>query len=132
MAHRALGPEQLQRRLVVFGVAVCRQLGRALGDPVIAHVAAQLIRSATAPAANYGEARAAESRRDFVHKMQLCLKELRETAVWLQFLDELAGRGSGREQLAQECSELTAIFVASLKTARQAQRTAVGGQHDSR
>ena len=76
----------------------------------------QLIRSATAPAALYAEARAAESRRDFVHKMHLCLKELRESAVWLQFLNELAAPDPNRAPLIQESRELIAIFVASLKT----------------
>ena len=81
-----------------------------------AHVTSQLIRSATAPAALYAEARAAESRRDFVHKMHLCLKELRESAVWLQFLNELVAADSSRDALIQESGELIAIFVASLKT----------------
>lgn len=76
----------------------------------------QLIRAATAPAALYAEARAAESRRDFVHKMHLCLKELRESAVWLQFLNELAPPDATRAPLVQESRELIAIFVASLKT----------------
>jgi len=110
--------DALQRRLVLFGVAICQSLRGLRRDPAVAHVSAQLIRSATAPAAIYAEARAAESRRDFVHKMQLCLKELRETAVWLQFMRELASDGSRCESLAQECGELTASFVASLRTAR--------------
>ena len=56
---------------------------------VHSHVAKQLVRSATSPAANYAEARASESPRDFVHKMQVCLKELRETDVWLAFVQKL-------------------------------------------
>ena len=112
-------PEELQQRLVLFGVTVCRLLGQSRRYPVTAHVAGQLIRSATAPAAIYAEARAAESRRDFVHKMQIALKELRESAVWLQYMKELAPDGSRCQSLAQECGELTAIFVASLKTARK-------------
>ena len=110
--------EALQRRLVLFGVAVCQSLRGLPRDPALAHVSAQLIRSATSPAAHYAEARGAESRRDFVHKMQLGLKELRESSVWLQFKKELAPDGSRGDSLARECGELTAIFVASLRTVR--------------
>jgi len=53
-----------------------------------------------------------------VHKMQIGLKELRESAVWLQFMEELAADGSRCVALTRECGELIAIFVASLKTAR--------------
>ena len=116
MTGRALGPEELQRRLIQFGVGICRNVGKIRRSVVTAHVISQLIRSATAPAALYAEARAAESRRDFVHKMHLCLKELRESAVWLQFLNELAVTDPSRATIIQEAHELIAIFVASLKT----------------
>jgi len=77
----------------------------------------QLLRCATAPAAHYAEARAAESRRDFIHKMQLCLKELRESDVWLRYLSAL--RSLDCTALRAECNELISIFVTSLKTARK-------------
>ena len=101
---------------------MCRSLRGRERDAVIDHISGQLIRSVTSPAAIYAEATAAESRRDFVHKMQLCLKELRESAVWLQFADELDTGHAGRSALRQECKELIAIFVASLKTARRDER----------
>jgi four helix bundle protein len=122
VAHRALRPEELQQRLVLFGVAVCRGLRGRERDPVIDHIVGQLVRSATSPAANYAEATAAESRRDFVHKMQLCLKELRESAVWPQFAEELDTGRASRSAVRQECKELIAIFVASLNTARRYRR----------
>ena len=50
------------------------------------HIAGQLIRCCTSPAANYGEAESAESRKDFIHKMRISLKELRETRVWLRVI----------------------------------------------
>jgi four helix bundle protein len=50
------------------------------------HVAGQLVRSGTSPAPNYAEACGAESRKDFVHKLSICLKELRETHCWLQMI----------------------------------------------
>jgi four helix bundle protein len=74
-------PDGLQDRLIEFGAAVCGALGDLPNDLVGSHVSRQLIRSATSPAANYAEARGAESRQDFIHKMQLRLKELRETSV---------------------------------------------------
>jgi four helix bundle protein len=50
------------------------------------HVAGQLIRSGTATAANYAEARSAESLSDFIHKLRIVLKELNETEVWLELI----------------------------------------------
>ncbi len=88
----------------------------------------QLARCATSSAANYAEARSAESRRDFVHKMQLCLKELRETSVWLELLDRL-DRAHDVGSLQRECNELTAIFVASIKTARRVVKRRGEGEH---
>ena len=118
MSNRRLSPEQLQDRLTRFGISVCRSLRNAPRDPVGDYFTVQLIRSSTSPAANYAEATDAESRRDFIHKMKICLKELRETLVWLQFKSALATRDESEEALMKECRELTAIFVASLITAR--------------
>lgn len=87
-------------------------------DLVGIHLARQLVRSATSPAANYAEARSAESPRDFVHKMQICLKELRETSIWLRLAARAGAARIGSEPLAKECRELIAIFVTSIRTAR--------------
>jgi four helix bundle protein len=127
MSPRRRQIEDLHQRISQFAIAVCRDLRTLPGDPVSEHFVRQLVRSSTSPAANYAEAQAAESRRDFVHKMQLCLKELRETAVWLQFIRELAGGGAERQKLAEECQELISIFVASVKTARRFRSGNEGG-----
>ena len=108
----------LENRLVDFGTDVCQALRRIPRDLVGAHLSRQLVRSATSPAANYAEARGAESRRDFIHKMQICLKELRETAVWLRFAERIFGRKLVPRGLARECRELIAIFVKSVNTAK--------------
>ena len=93
-------------------------------DPAVKHATLQLIRSCTAPGALYAEATDAESHRDFMHKLKICLKELRETLYWLQLRSELAPGDQYEEQLMRECRELIAIFVASLKTTRNnSQRT---------
>jgi len=83
------------------------------------HLSGQLCRSGTSPALNYGEAQGAESRKDFVHKMKLSLKELRETRVCLKILVKAEMMGAKSLQpLIAEANELISIFVASIKTAR--------------
>ena len=60
------------------------------------HISRQILRSGTSPAPNYGEARGAESRADFVHKLKIALKELNETSVWLKMTARgEAGVGTG-------------------------------------
>ncbi len=83
------------------------------------HIAGQIIRCGTSPAPNYGEAQSAESRRDFVHKMKICLKELRETRVWLlMILRKAIARVQRRAELARpECEELIRIFTKSINAA---------------
>jgi four helix bundle protein len=88
------------------------------------HVSGQLIRCGTSPAANYSEALSAESRNDFIHKLRVVLKELRETAVWLALAERKALiKPAGRlAPLVKECEELIAIVAASIRTA-DAKRT---------
>jgi four helix bundle protein len=79
---------ELQKRLIAFAsgiVDLSTRLPRTLQGR---HIAAQILRSGTATAANYGEARGAESRPDFIHKLRVVLKELNETSVWLQLIAE--------------------------------------------
>jgi four helix bundle protein len=85
------------------------------------HIAGQLIRSGTSSAPNYGEAQSAESRPDFIHKMKICLKELRETRVWLLMIEkvDIIKQKSKLESLINENNELISIFVKSVNTARQ-------------
>ncbi len=110
--------EALEDRLISFGADVCRSMRRLPNDLAGAHLGRQLIRSATSPAANYAEARGAESRRDFAHKLQICLKELRETYVWLRLVHRIHGSKIVTRELRQECNELIAIFVKSILTAK--------------
>ncbi|MEZ4919854.1 MAG: four helix bundle protein [Saprospiraceae bacterium] len=108
---------ELENRLIVFASRVmdmAEQLPKTYSGK---HLASQIIRSATSPALNYGEAQAAESRDDFVHKMKICQKELRETFVCLQLIDKRNWFSAGKLiPLLSECNELIAIFVASTKT----------------
>jgi four helix bundle protein len=83
------------------------------------HIGSQVLRSGTSPAPNYGEARGAESRADFIHKIRVVLKELNETSVWLRIIER---SGIMKAELlidiVQENGDLCKIFAASLKTAR--------------
>jgi four helix bundle protein len=87
-------------------------------DMVGRHFAGQLVRSATAPAAHYAEACSAESRKDFIHTMQVALRELREAAIWIRFVQELGRQTNDNTRLAKECGELVAIVIASVNTAK--------------
>lgn len=85
------------------------------------HLAGQLLRSGTSPALNYAEAKAAESHRDFTHKIKLALKELRETWVNLRMTDG-ANLHPDRSAVAgslAESNELVAIFTQSVRTAER-------------
>jgi four helix bundle protein len=114
----------LEDRLIEFGVRIIR-LAEALPKTKIGnHIAGQIIRSGTSPAPNYGEAHSAESRSDFIHKMQICLKELRETRVWLLMIAKanLVKSAAQLDPLIDENNQLISIFVISVKTARQRRR----------
>lgn len=87
-------------------------------------MASQLVRSGTSPASNYGEAQAAESRKDFIHKMKVSLKELRETLIWLKIIHRKPLCPPERlTPILQECDELIAFFVSSIKTAKDNKET---------
>jgi four helix bundle protein len=118
MSNRRLTPAQLHDRLSRFGIAVCENIRTTVGDPISKYCVEQLIRSSTSPAANYSEAMEAESRRDFIHKLKICLKELREALYWLHFKAAVAMPNASDDALMTECRELIAILVASVKTAR--------------
>jgi four helix bundle protein len=116
----------LEDRLIEFAVRIIR-LAEALPKTRIGnHIVGQIIRSGTSPAPNYGEAQSAESRPDFIHKMQICLKELRETRVWLLMIAKanLVKSASELDSLIDENNQLISIFVTSVKTARQKSRGA--------
>lgn len=111
-------PQILEERLINFAVAIVSVVESLPSSKAGNHIANQLIRSGTSPAPNYGEAQSAESRNDFIHKMKISLKELRETLVWLKIIARMRlGHCSGIAAAIIECDELIAIFVSSTKTA---------------
>lgn len=91
------------------------------------HVAGQLLRSGTLPYSNHGEAESAESSDDFIHKLKVCLKELRETKRWLRLIHRKAWLRTGKELAfaLNEVEELIRIFVASIRTASKNRRLAL-------
>ena len=111
----------LEERRIDFAVRIIRIAESLPKTKVGNHVAGQLIRCGTSPAPNYGEAQSAESRSDFIHKIKICLKELRETKVWLIMIirANLIKPKSKLESDIIENDELISIFMASIKTAKQ-------------
>src|SRR5258706_15044317 len=102
----------LEDRLVRFGSTACWLSERFPRTPLGQHVAIQLARSSTSTFANYGEVQSAESRRDFVHKLAICLKELRETRTWLKFVREMdLSPLQSVDPVLRECDEVLAILA---------------------
>ena len=111
----------LEERLIDFAVRIIRIVESLPKTKVANHIAGQLVRCGTSPAPNYGEAQSAESRSDFIHKMKVALKELRETKVWLLMIvrAKLIKPVSKLDSLIGENDELILIFMSSIKTAKQ-------------
>ena len=110
----------LEDRLVGFAVRVIGVVEALPAERAGKHIASQLVRLGTSPAPNYAEAQSGESRKDFIHKMKIALKELRETNVWLKIIERKPLCSPDRlAPLLEECNELIAIFVTSIKTAQR-------------
>jgi len=110
----------LEERLLEYSVRVVRVVEQLPNTRVGTHVAGQLLRSGTSPYPNHGEAQAAESPKDFVHKLKISLKELRETKRWLKLTQRipLIGPAAKLDSILEETEELIKIFVTSIKTAK--------------
>jgi four helix bundle protein len=110
----------LQERLVKFSAMIIKNTSLLENNFASQHLIKQLIRSSTAAALNYGEAQSGESRKDFLHKMKISLKELRESQVNLQILSEaeLVRDEKNYKNIIKECNELVAIFTASIIKAK--------------
>jgi four helix bundle protein len=111
----------LEERLIDFAVRIIRMAESLPKTKVANHIAGQPTRCGTSPAPNYGEAQSAESRADFIHKMKICLKELRETRVWLLIIVRAKPIKpvSKLDSLIQEINELISIFVNQHKNCKK-------------
>ncbi len=110
----------LQDRLVDYAVRIIK-LSETLPETKAGkHVSTQILRSGTSPAPNYGEGQSAESKADFVHKLKVALKELRETEIWIKIITKAARIKPAPQMvpLLQETDELIAILFASIETAK--------------
>ena len=115
--------DELQQRLIHFGARTTRIARTLPRTDEGRYIAQQMLRSGLAAPPNYAEARAAESRRDFIHKLRIVLKELNETKSWLEQI--VANGLFSRDKLAAliaENQELCWIIAASIKTARGSPR----------
>lgn len=110
----------LEERLINYSVLILDIVDGLPENKGANHLANQMVRSGTAPSLMYGEAQSAESRRDFIHKMKLPLKELRETYNCLKIISKKNYATAGNEKLTRaltESNELISIFVKSIETA---------------
>ncbi len=109
--------DDIEERLINFAVrivAVCEALP---SKSSANHIRGQLMRG-TSPAPNYGEARGAESAKDFIHKLRIVLKELNETRIWLKIVARTNLLPETRLQdLIDECDQLCRIISVSIHTA---------------
>jgi four helix bundle protein len=111
---------QFDERYLAFGAAILKLLPQLPANKVGAHVGDQLFRSGTSVGAHLQEARAAESRADFLHKMQLALKEAREARYWLSLVNESEVLPKeSLSSLIKEAGELVAILSQSVLTAKR-------------
>lgn len=111
----------LEERLLEFASVIIDLSEKLPATRAGNHVAGQILRSGTAPYPNHGEAEAAESRDDFIHKLKICLKELRETRRWARLIKR---KGWAKDETAliyilNEADELIRIFFSSIQTAKR-------------
>ncbi len=112
----------IEERLLAFAVRVGKAVDALPNTRLGRHVAGQLVRSGTSPAPNYAEACAAESKNDFIHKLAIVLKELRESSVWIRLIVKSELIPEQRlELLRDECDQLCKIIAKSLVTTKSNQ-----------
>ena len=116
--------EDLEERLLDFAARVGNVVDALPDTRLGRHIAGQLVRSGTSPAPNYAEACAAESKRDFIHKLSIALKELRESRSWINLILKSELLPEPRmAQLLDEVSQLCNIVGKSIVTAKATQKT---------
>lgn len=112
----------LSDRLLEYAAKIVKLTGNLKGSYTCRHISGQLMRSATSAGANYEEACSAESRPDFIHKMQIVLKELRESVYWLQLTEKAEIAQAQTLQISEQLGEgreLMNIIAKSIVTARK-------------
>jgi four helix bundle protein len=112
---------ELEERLINFSAEIIDLTDRFRKDQKLKSLVEQINRSASSVALNYGEAQSAESKKDFIHKIGLVMKELRETFANLRIMERLSNETDkqGLQRLIHENDELLAIFYKTLQTAKK-------------
>jgi four helix bundle protein len=108
----------LEERLIKFAITIIEIVELLPNTRAGNHIGGQLIRCGTSPALNYGEVQGAESKKDFVHKLKVILKELRETNICLKIIKVKPLLKDLVEYALKECNGLISIFVSSINTAQ--------------
>ena len=118
----------LEERLLKYSVKIIDTVEQLPNTRTGDHIAGQLLRSGTSAYPNHGEAQSAESPKDFIHKLRISLKELRETQRWLKLIQKapLKKKPEKLNITIEETEELIKIFVASIKTSEKKQKDALG------
>ncbi|MDT8390752.1 MAG: four helix bundle protein, partial [Lentisphaeria bacterium] len=111
----------LQDRLIDYAINVIKLSEELPPTQTGKHISGQLLRSGTSPAPNYGEAQSAESHADFIHKLKIALKELRETHIWLKIIlrAKMFQSVEQLDSLILETDELMAILFKCIDTAKR-------------
>ena len=113
-------PGELSERLINFAARIGKVVDALPDTRMGRHIAGQLVRCGTSPAPNYEEACAAESRADFIHKLGICLKELRESRSWIRLIVKTELLPEHRmNELLDECDQLCNIVGQSIVTAKE-------------
>ncbi len=112
--------DELAERLLDFAVLIIKLVNALPKTAVGRYIGGQLLRSGASPGANYEEARGAESRADFIHKMGIVLKELKESRFWLRLIHRTKlMKADNVVPATQECQELCSIIAKNILTARK-------------
>lgn len=117
--------KELEDRLIDFSVITAEIINKMPNTKFANHLAGQLVRSCTSPALNYGETQGAESKKNFIHKMSVVLKELRESLICLKIIKRTKSYHSEKpvNRAIVECDELVSIFYRSIETASNRKQT---------
>jgi len=121
MVTNKLRKFDLEERLIDYAVMISELTEKLPDNKLCAYVGGQLIRAGTSPALNYGEAQSAESTNDFIHKLKIILKELRESNICLKILSRKSFPKMNDQisNLMAETHELISIFVKSIQTSKK-------------
>lgn len=115
-----MNKKDIENRLINFSVEISNWITKLHNHPTGLHLRDQIIRSSTSAALNYGEAQSAESKKDFIHKISIVMKELRETQINLSIIGRLEMFSGDKKinELMTENDQLLAIFFRTMQTAK--------------